>query len=116
MLENCLGSITSVVVTSEKNFIVSGSADSSIKVFKFETKELVHHFQGAHESEFLFRNLSDSFLDQAVVSVDVTPDSKFIVSAAADKSLRMFDMHDKQLVYCLKNAYEGSNCMTSSVF
>ena len=33
----------------ERKFIVSGSADKSIKVFNLDNKELVHHFANAHE-------------------------------------------------------------------
>ncbi len=35
-------------MTPDNKFIISGSSDKSIKVFDFETRELVHKFEKAH--------------------------------------------------------------------
>jgi len=48
-----LDSINTLAVTSDSKYIISGSRDGSIKVFDFETKREVHHFQEAHESKLL---------------------------------------------------------------
>jgi len=46
-----LGAITSMAVTSDNRFLISGSEDKSIKVFDLPTKQLVHHFENAHKSK-----------------------------------------------------------------
>ena len=42
--------MTSVEVSDDNKYVVSGSKDKSIKVFDFATKQEVHHFTNAHES------------------------------------------------------------------
>jgi len=41
--------ITSVTVTYDNRYVISGSWDESIKVFDLQTKQLVHHFENAHK-------------------------------------------------------------------
>ncbi len=45
-------SINRLTVTPDNKYIISGSRDGSIKVFDFEARREVHHFQEAHESKF----------------------------------------------------------------
>lgn len=45
--------VSSVAVTSDNRFIVSGSRDNSIKIFDLHAKQEVHHIQNAHKSKFL---------------------------------------------------------------
>jgi len=46
-------SINRLTITPDDKYIVSGSRDGSIKVFDFEARREVHHFQEAHESKLL---------------------------------------------------------------
>ncbi len=43
--------ITSVALTFDNKYIVSGSWDRSIKLFDIERKQEVHQFEYAHESK-----------------------------------------------------------------
>lgn len=43
--------ISSVVLTSDCKYIISGCWGRSIKMFDFETKEEIHHFYNAHEGK-----------------------------------------------------------------
>ena len=43
-----IGTVTSVAISADGRFIVSGSYDKSIKVFDMHTKEQLHHFSDAH--------------------------------------------------------------------
>ncbi len=43
-----------MTVSPDSKYIVSGSADQSIKVFDLDTKQQVYHFVNAHESKFIF--------------------------------------------------------------
>lgn len=51
---HCLASITSLVVTPDNKYIVSGSEDKSIKMFDLDGKKLAHHFQDVHQGILLF--------------------------------------------------------------
>ena len=45
--------VTSVAVSSDNRFIVSGSYDNTIKVFDLQTKQQLHHFADAHTSTII---------------------------------------------------------------
>ena len=60
--------ITSVGVTSDNKYIVSGSDDKTIGVWDIAEKKLLHRFEQAH---------SDT-----ITSVGVTSDNKYIVSGS----------------------------------
>jgi len=36
-------------LTSDDKYVITGSADKSIKIIDFETKQEVHHFVDAHQ-------------------------------------------------------------------
>lgn len=80
-------------ITSDNKLIISGSQDNSIKVFDFDTKREVHHFQNAHQ--------------RSITSVAITADNRFIISGSHDKSLKVFDLQTKQEVHYFKNAHQG---------
>jgi len=46
--------ISSVAISNDDKYIISGSWDHTIKIFDLETKQEVHHFKNAHEGNFLF--------------------------------------------------------------
>lgn len=46
-----------IVVTNDNKYFIAGFSDKSIRVFDLETKQLVHHFENAHESKFFFVGL-----------------------------------------------------------
>lgn len=55
----------------------------------------------------------------AILSVAVTSDDQFLISASRDKSIKVFDIHTKQEVHHFQNAHKGkivsikilSNCL-----
>ena len=47
--------VSSVAVSPDGRYIISGSYDNSIKVFDLQSKQEIHHFQQAHQGTiFLF--------------------------------------------------------------
>lgn len=44
------GGVKCVALTSDDKYLITGSADQSIKIFDFETNQEVHHFIDAHQS------------------------------------------------------------------
>jgi len=82
-----------VAITPDSKYIISGSADGSIKVTNTHTKELMHHFQGA-SSEY-------------VNCLALTSDGRFIVAGCA-RSIKIFDIEGKQEVYHFNQAHESN--------
>ncbi len=101
--------ITSVAVTCDNRYIISGSSDKSFKVFDLQTKQQVHHFENAHQGKYpLLRQ--DLFLIlclDAVRSVAVTSNNKFIVSGSADKSIKVYNIETQQLIHHFENVHQG---------
>ena len=87
-----LGDVSSVAVSSDSNFIVSGSKDKTIKLFNLHTREELHHFAGAEFSmSIICRLLFSFFIEKGVV---ISDDQKLIISKANNTSVRIFDMQN----------------------
>jgi DNA-binding beta-propeller fold protein YncE len=71
------GAVSSVAVTPDGKYIVSGSWDNTVRVWELATGKEVRRFTG-HES--------------SVWSVAVTPDGKYVVSGSRDKTVRLWDL------------------------
>ena len=98
-----LGWINSVTVTSDDKYIISGSQDKSIKIFDLGTKQLVHHFENAHESREIYVDYKFTFLDW-INSLTVTSDNRYLISGSGDKSIKVFDLQTKQQVHHFESA------------
>ena len=107
--------VLSVAASSDNKFIVSGSKDKSIKVFDLQTKEQLHHFAAAHISTFnlISTRYLSSFIE-AVFSVAVSSDSRFVVSGSEDKSIKVFDLQTKQQLHHIPNAHQRTIIFTSA--
>ncbi|MEA2028726.1 MAG: AAA family ATPase, partial [Campylobacterota bacterium] len=82
----------SVAFSPDGKFIVSGSADKSIKLWSIKEKKLIHSFEGHSGS---------------VLSVAFSPDGKFIVSGSWDQSVKLWSIKEKKLVYSF-DGHRGS--------
>jgi WD40 repeat protein len=76
-------SVLSVAVTPDGKYVVSGSADNTVRLWDLPTGKEVRRFMG-HRSE--------------VNSVAVTPDRKYVVSGSSDKTVRVWDLATGQEV------------------
>jgi WD40 repeat protein len=70
------GVVTSVAVTPDGRYIVSGSFDQTVRVWERDTGKEVQKLTG-HEG--------------VVLSVAVTPDGRYIVSGSADQTVRVWE-------------------------
>jgi len=91
------GEVESVFVTPDGKYIVSGSADKTIKIWDFEKGEEIRTLRG-HQKH--------------VSSVFVTPDKKHIVSGSFDKTIKIWDFKEGKEIRTLK----GHTDMVLSVF
>jgi WD40 repeat protein/serine/threonine protein kinase len=69
--------ITAVAITPDGRFAMSGSKDSTLRLWELATAKCLRTFKG-HE--------------QGVTAVAVTPDGRFVVSGSEDKTLRLWDI------------------------
>ena len=72
-------------ITPDNLFIVSGSADKSMKIFDINKRQEVHHFQNIHE--------------EAINTVAISTDNKFIVSGSSDKSIKIIDLSNRKEIH-----------------
>jgi len=96
-----LGWVRSVAVSPDNKFAISGSDDYSVKIYDLETREQVHQFKDAHQSDIL--------------ALAITPDNKFIISGSTDKVINIFDLHSKEQVHRFENAH-ASNFINMNLF
>jgi DNA-binding beta-propeller fold protein YncE len=75
--------VTSVAVTPDGKYVVSGSGDKTLRLWELATGQEVRRFTGHAGS---------------VTSVAVTPDGKYIVSGSGNKTVRVWDLATGQEV------------------
>ncbi len=80
--------VTSVTVTPDGEFAISGSEDMTLRVWDLTTTRCLHIF----DEHWL-----------SVTSVAVAPDGRFVVSGSEDRSLRLWDYKRAKCV----RSYEG---------
>jgi len=81
------GSVTSVAFSPDGKYIVSGSQDKTIKVWVFESGELIH-------------SLADHY--EGIYSVKVSPDGKYIISGSDDTTVKLWDFSTGNLIRTLE--------------
>lgn len=99
--------ISSVVISKDNKFLVSSSWDKSIKVFDFDTKHEIYHFKDAHDGLF-FPSFANNLLIDRIHSITISHDSRFIVSASADKMIKIFDIFTEEEIDRFSNLRSGT--------
>ncbi len=97
--------ITSVAVTPDNKYLISGSRDRSLKIFDFDTKQQVHHLEKANEGKSIHIEVSAHCLD-SISSLVVTSDNRFLIFGSFNNSIKVFDLATKQQVYHVENAHQ----------
>lgn len=89
--------VTAVAISPDKQWLVSGSSDKTVKLWDFESGQLLKTFKG-HGG--------------AITSVCIGPDNRRIVSTGEDNTLKLWDVENGSLLKSL----EGHNdSVTSAV-
>ena len=92
---------------SRNRFIVYGS-DKSIKIFDLQTKQQVHQIQDTGQGKFstiITRHTKN--YEGEILSMAVTPDMRFIVTASKDRSIKVFDLLAKHEVHQFPDATQS---------
>ncbi len=81
------GAVSSVAITADGHYAVSGSADNTLRVWDLETGQCLKTLQGHTEG---------------VTSVSITPDGRLAISGSLDSTLRLWDLSKNQHSYTQK--------------
>jgi WD40 repeat protein len=72
-----MGEVTSVAMTSDMRFAISGSKDKTLRLWNCATGECVRIFEGHR---------------LGVTTVEMTSDGRFVVSGSEDKTLKLWEL------------------------
>ena len=86
------GWVTSVAVTPDGRYVVSGSDDSTVRVWDWQNGKEARRLTG-HSNR--------------VLSVAVTPDGRYVVSGSADSTVRVWDWQNGKEVWRLTGHQSG---------
>jgi len=89
-------SVSSMAITPDGKYIVSGSWDKTIKLWNINSGEDVRTFEGHSRS---------------VSSIAITPDGKYIISGSADKTIKLWNINSGKDV----RTFEGHKSGVSSI-
>jgi len=82
-----------VRITSDQNYIISGSRDKSIKIFDIKSKKQVHHFKSVREG--------------VISSIAVTPDGNLMICGYGNKSIKIFDINTTHKLNHFREVHQG---------
>ena len=95
-LEAHTDSVCCIAVTSDSKYIISGSADKTIRLWDLNSKRQECILQG-HSN--------------IVIRIAVTQDNKYIVSASFDKTVRIWDLQQKVQIVILNGHTDEVYCI-----
>ena len=81
-LEGHENHVTTLAITSDNKYIISGSSDRTVRIWDLQEKK----------QKAILRGHTDE-----IVTVVVTSDNKFIVSASNDKTLIIWNIQEKKM-------------------
>ena len=104
-------SVTSVKITPDEQFIASGSRDFSIKVWNIADNTLFYTLEkfNINKPEIVLQGHEDE-----ITCIEITNDQKYIVSASADKTIKIWNLLQKKLVYTIKEHSDKVNSVAIS--
>lgn len=79
-------SVTSVVITPDGQTVVSGSSDSTIKLWNLNTGQELHTLSGH---------------SQGVTSIALAPDGQTLASGSKDKTIKLWNLSTKEEIYTI---------------
>ena len=87
----------------------SASEDRSIKIWDLLEDRLLHVFENAHGGCFFLSNLSIlTSLTDTIWSLALDKTEKILISGAEDRTVKVWDLEQKKLLYSIPNAEMSS--------
>ena len=96
-----------MALTSDNRYFISGSYDGPIKVFDLQAKKEIHRFENADAGMKISRSIINQSWD-FMTSVAVTLDNRSLICGSKKGSIKVFDLHAKQLAHQFENAHKGT--------
>lgn len=90
-------SATTLSITPNVNYIISGSTNRTIKVWNLKTKKLCFVLKG-HQ--------------QKVTSLTVKPDDKYLISGSDDKTIKIWNLDTRKECFTLKGHKDSINTLS----
>jgi WD40 repeat protein len=94
------GTVTCIAFSPDSKTLISGSADSTIKVWHLHAEKALHTLKG-HSS--------------SVKSIAISPDGKTIVSGSSDMTIKFWDLLTGQLLHTLEGHSHGIGSVALSL-
>jgi WD40 repeat protein len=91
--------VWSVCVSADGRYVISGSYDTTVRVWDMSSWECVHVLEG-HSDE--------------VTSVNVSADGRYVISGSANKTVRVWDMSSWECVHVLEGHSNVVTCVCVS--
>lgn len=85
--------VTALAITSDVRYLLSGSADKSLKIFDLVEKRFLFSFDNLHE--------------EAILTIAVTPDSKYIITGSQDTNMKIIDLEARNVTHCFEGVHKG---------
>ncbi|NEN95538.1 MAG: WD40 repeat domain-containing protein [Moorea sp. SIO3I7] len=89
-------SATTLSITPDGNYVISGSTNSTIKVWHLETKKLRFVLKGHY---------------QEITSLAVTPDGKYVISGSKDKTIKLWNLETRKECFTLTGHSDSINTL-----
>jgi WD40 repeat protein len=96
LLKGHRDAVTSICISTDEQFILSGSTDNTVKLWEIATGKCLHTF-AEHTGE--------------VAAVCISADSRFVLSGSNDRTLKLWDIAAR---HCVRT-YEGHTDRVTSV-
>ncbi|MHA2068385.1 MAG: WD40 repeat domain-containing protein, partial [Candidatus Thorarchaeota archaeon] len=87
-LEGHVGHVTSLAMTADSRYILSGGQDGTVRLWDLETGTPLYSMAGH---------------DGPVVNVSVTPDGQHIISGSSDNTLRLWQLHGGVFIHSVEH-------------
>jgi WD40 repeat protein len=96
LMQRHRSTVYSVIITSDNRFVISASADKTIRVWNMAKSNL----------EMLFKEHT-----KAVRDLCITKDDRYVISASFDKTIRIYDLETQSQVCVLEGHTGEVNCV-----
>jgi WD40 repeat protein/NAD-dependent dihydropyrimidine dehydrogenase PreA subunit len=106
--------ITTITLTPNEKYIISGSDDKTIKIWKFspsEMNDLIDTTSDANDD--LIHTIRGH--DKKINSVIITPDGNNILSASDDNTIKTWDLYSRNLIETFETHEEGVTSIAISL-
>lgn len=95
-IQNHTGSISSLAISNDNRYLVSGSSDKTLRIWNLLEKNQLSICQGHTES---------------ISSIAISNDNQFIFSGSMDTTIRVWNFHEKNSKAILKGHASGVLCI-----